>query len=138
ATIHASALPEIGDTTATVTVQGAGSLGVQSGTTLSPGQSAAFAVTLSTAAPAGGLLVTLASTDASKVTIAPTTVTVPAGQKTPTTQPQVTGVDFGSANITATATLYTPASAPVQVRGTVNFSPATLTIRGITTQNLTL
>ena len=61
-----------------------------------------------------------------------------AGQTTPTTQPQITGVKLGTATINASAPGFTSSSVSVQVNATVNFTPGTLTINGFNTQNLTL
>jgi hypothetical protein len=138
AVIHASSLPSIPDATANITVQAGGAIALPQNTTLGLGQSAAFPVTLTTAAPAGGVTVTLSSSDTSKVTISPTTVTIPAGQTQPAPQPTVTAVNLGSATINANAPAYTAASGSVQVTGSINFSPASLTITGLATQNLTL
>ena len=65
--------------------------------TVGLGQSAPFPVILSAPAPAGGLTVTLTISDPSKAT-ATSSVVVPAGATTPTTQAQVTGVSLGAAN----------------------------------------
>src|SRR5205807_1261933 len=65
-------------------------------------------------------------------------ITIPAGQTTPNTQPQVSGMNFGSASIRVTAPGYTPVSQPVLVIATASFSPSTLNIVGTATQNLTL
>ena len=137
AVIHASAPPNIADTTANVSVSPAGAIVLPANTTVGLGQSTAFTVTLPAAAPAGGITVTLSSSDASKVTVPPS-VLIPAGATTPTTQPQVNGVGLGSANITASAGGYTSATQPVLVTATVSFSPASATIIGTGTQNLTL
>src|ERR1039458_7009065 len=138
ATIHASSLPNLPDTTATVTVAVLGAIGLPSNLSLSPGQSAPIAVSLSGPAGAGGVTVTLTSTDTTKATVSPATVLIPAGQTKPAAQPQVTGVNFGSPNIYATAPGYTPASLPVLVTATLAFSPPTGTIIGTATQNFTL
>jgi hypothetical protein len=121
-------------------VGGGGSIGLPSGTILSVGQTSAFPVTLSTPAPAGNLLVTLSSSDASKVTISPLTVTVLAGQLQPASQPTVTGVSVGSAIISAAAPGYTGASQTVQVNapGALSLTPATLSISIGSSQNLTV
>ena len=84
------------------------------------------------------MTVTLSSTDSSTLTISPTTVTIAAGQTTPPTQPQISGVKLGTATINASAPGFTSSSVLVQVNATVNFTPGTLTINGFNTQNLTL
>src|SRR6185436_11922649 len=82
--------------------------------------------------------IALASSDTSRVTISPASVSIAAGQTAPATQPKVTGVNLGSANITATATGYSPVSKPVQVGATLSFALPSVTIAGLKTQNLTL
>src|SRR4029077_15773242 len=64
-------------------------------------------------------------------------VTIGTGQTTPTVQPTATGVNFGTANILATASGFTPPSSSVQVTATVAFTPPSITLTG-GTQNLTL
>lgn len=120
-----------------VTVQNGGSIGLQQNVTVGLGQSAALAVTLSTAAPTD-TVVTLSSADTSKLTIAPATVTILAGQTQPATQPQVTGKSLGTATINASAPFYASGSRSVQITGSISFSPQNLTITGTETQNLTL
>ena len=70
--------------------------------------------TLGEPAPAGGVVVTLASSAPANATIAPATVTVAAGQTTGAFT--YTGVAAGVANLTASATNYLSGS--VQVTGT--------------------
>ena len=138
ATIHASALPNIADATASVTVAPTVINGPASPITVGLGQSAAFPVSLAAAAPAGGVTLTLTSADPTKVTVSPASVTILAGATTPAAQPQVTGVAFGSIAVTASSTGYTSGSQTVQVTGSIAFTPASLTIYGANTQNLTL
>jgi hypothetical protein len=137
-TIHANAVPIIADTTAAVTVISAGTIGLPSTVTLGPGQSTDLKMTLPAPAPSDGVTVALSSTDPTKVAVSPAIVTIAAGQTSPTTPPQLTGVDFGSATINASAGGYTGASVSVHVGATLSFFPASLTITGIATQNLTL
>ena len=101
------------------------------------GKQATFAVTLPQPA-VGDVTVNLSSTDTSTLTISPTSLTILAGQTTPTTQPQISGLKLGTATINASATGFTSSSVSVQVNATVNFTPGTLTINGFNTQNLTL
>ena len=84
------------------------------------------------------MTVTLTSSDATKVSVSPASVVIPAGSTQPATAPQVTGVNLGTASITASAPTYTSATQPVQVTATISFSPQTLNISGTQTQNLTL
>ena len=74
-----------------------------SGVTIAPGQQAAFPVTLAQPAPSGGIFVSLSSSDPSKVTISPANILILQGLTTVTRPPQLTGIDFGSAAISATA-----------------------------------
>ena len=89
-----------------------------------------FPVTLGTPAPPAGVLLTLTSSKTLTLTVSPASVFIPGGSTTPTTQPQVTGVNIGVATITASAPGYTPASQAVPVPATISFSPANLTITG--------
>ncbi len=134
ATIHASALPSIADTTATVTVQ----IGISlpSNVTLGLTQQAAFPVTLATPA-VSTVFVALSSSDSSKVTISPAMVVIAQGNTTPAATPQVTGVAYGSATITATTGSLTT-SQQVQVSATLGFSGTSLSITGTATGYLTL
>ncbi|MEO8368331.1 MAG: hypothetical protein ABI806_03960 [Candidatus Solibacter sp.] len=106
--------------------------------TIAPGQPAPYPIGLTVAAPAGGLTVSLSSSDPAKAAIAPSTVFVPAGAVAPSIQPVLTGVNFGSATIGATASGYVSASRLVQVGATLAFTPPALTISGPGSQNLTL
>ena len=128
ATITATA-PNIPNATASITVSNVGPVGVISlpaNVKVAPGQPAPFPVTLSIAAPAGGVTVSLSSNDPS-VTVTPT-VFVAAGATAPVTQPQIVGVAFGTATISASAPNYTPAAQAVQVGATLSFTPPTLMI----------
>jgi len=130
--IHAGALPNFPDTTLTVTVIGPGSITLPAGITLAPSQSVAFPVTLSTPASASGAFVALQSSDNTKIIISPETVFIAAGSTTPITEPQVTALTSGSAIISASAPGYQSSSQsvqsqPVQMGGTISFSPTTLT-----------
>ncbi len=129
--IRAGAPPNFPDTFLTVTVIGSGAITLPDRTALVPNQSTAFRVILSTPAPEGGLAVTLASSDSSKLALSPTNVFFAGGSTTPATQPQMTGLAIGSATISASAPGYTPASQavqiqPVDVGGMLSFSPTTL------------
>ena len=82
---------------------------------VTPNETASLAVRLSGPAPAGGVTVTLKSSDTSKVTVTPASVVIPPGATTPTTQPQVTGAGIGLATISATATGYISGAGAVTV-----------------------
>ncbi len=141
-TITASAM-NIASATAGVTVTQTttgGTILVQP-VTVGLNQSAQFPVTLPAPAPAGGVTVSLVSSNTSTATV-PQSVFIVAGKSWPATQPQVSGLSVGSANITASAPGFTAGSATVQVTaggGSGYFSPVTgLTINAGATQNLTL
>ena len=134
-TIHASSLPNIADTTATVT--DTSGLLLPANVIVGPGQSIAFPVTLSSAAPAGGVFVTLSTSDASKVTVTSGFI-IPAGLTAPLVGARVNGVNFGQATITASAQGYAPATQVVTTGFTVSFSPTSLTVAGGSTQQLFL
>ena len=115
-----------------------GAITLPSDVTLGPTQSVAFPVTLVTGAPVGGVTVNLSSSDTSKVTISPASVFIAQGAITPGTQPQVTGVSFGSAVITASASGFTGDSKTVQVSAGLSFANPNLALAKGATQNLTL
>ena len=138
ATITASAAG-IASATAAVTVRNAALIVVPATTTVGLGQSTAFSVTLSAPAPVGGVTVTLASSNATKVTVSPAAVNFAAGATTPSTLPQVAGIGIGSATITASATGFTSATGTVTVPApTLSFSDAPLTINAGAQGTLTL
>lgn len=125
----------------TLTNVGAASGGITlaSNVTVAPNQTLPFALTLTAPAPSpSGVTVTLTSSDPSKAAIAPSTISIPAGATAPGAPPVLTGVNFGSTTISASAPGYTSASQLVQVGATLSFSPASLTINGPGTQNLNL
>lgn len=127
--IRVSASPDITEKTVNVTVVAPGSITL-SNVTAGLGRSVPFPVTLGTPAPPAGVLLTLTSSKTLTLTVSPASVFIPGGSTTPTTQPQVTGVNIGVATITASAPGYTPASQAVPVPATISFSPANLTITG--------
>lgn len=136
--IHASALPYIPDAVLTVSVVGPGAISLPAGVTLAPKQTVAFPVTLSSPAPAGGVTVSLSTSDPSKATLSTPSVFIAGGSTTPASQPQVTAVNFGTVTIGASAPNYSSASQAVQVNGTLIFSPQSLTLNSGTSQTITL
>jgi hypothetical protein len=126
--IHVGALPDIAESMVSITVQAPGSITISSGVSVALGQSATLPVTLGTPAPAGGLVVTLASSQSATVSISPSSVFIPAGATTPNAQPVLTGHNVGVATITASAPGYLTASQQVPVTATITMSPATLVI----------
>jgi uncharacterized protein YjdB len=145
-TIMASA-SGLASASATVTVTGppAGGILLPANVTVSTGNTSNFPVTLGSPAAAGGVYLTLTSSDPSIAVISPSTLLIPAGATSPRAQATVSGISAGSTTITASAFGYPSASAPVQVAGgsttpppTLSFSPGNLTISGGTTGNLAL
>ncbi|HTA45738.1 MAG TPA: hypothetical protein VK789_24995 [Bryobacteraceae bacterium] len=143
-TITASAA-NIPDTTAGVTITHAasGSIVLPTSVSVTQGQTANLPVSLVTPAPSGGVTVTLVSSAPAIGTVSPSTILVPQGMTTALgIMPTVTGVSAGSTTITASAPGYTMAASSVQVSAaaqlTMSFSPASLTINGVSTGSLTL
>ncbi|HTA43678.1 MAG TPA: hypothetical protein VK789_14590 [Bryobacteraceae bacterium] len=102
------------------------------------GQSAQLPIVLSSPAPAGGLTLNLSSSDPTTVTVNPPVVFIPAGATTPrNNQPMVTGINLGTATITAAGLYFTATSQQVQVTGTLTFSRRQSVFNG-TTANFTL
>jgi hypothetical protein len=96
-----------------------------------------YAVTLSRPAPAGGVLIDLATGDASKATVSPSTISIAEGQTSGgVVQASVTGVAKGSTALSANASGLTAASVPVTVTTKPNlaFSTAVVTVgKGLNT-----
>ena len=104
---------------------------------LLPGSSVPYPVTLG--APAtGNILVSLTSSDTTKVTITPANILFSAGSTTPSATPKLSGVNFGSATITASAWNYATSTQSVAVTDSFSFYPSTLTIGQGAAQYLTL
>jgi hypothetical protein len=87
------------------------------------GESAPFPIILGTPAPAGGVVVTLTSSNTSRVILPTSSVFVPAGAMSPAVQPQVVGHNVGSSTITASAPGYSSASVEVRVTATITVDP---------------
>ncbi|RXH55863.1 beta strand repeat-containing protein [Granulicella sibirica] len=104
---------------------------------VAPGQSVSLALSLATAAPPGGTMVTFTSSRPSIATVT-STISVPAGQFTASANPQVTGVLIGTTTITANAPGYAPANLVVNVTVTATISPSTTTINLATSTGTTL
>jgi trimeric autotransporter adhesin len=144
--ITASA-PGVGSATASVTVTqaAAGGIVVPASVTVPVGSPVSFPVTLGAAAPAGGVSITLASSNSSIATVWPNTIFIPDGATSARVAITVSGIGVGSASISASAFGFPTASGQVQVTSgttgpnpTMTFSPASLTINGTGTQNLQL
>ena len=104
---------------------------------VAPGQTQSLALSLATAAPAGGTTVTftIANTNIATVT---QSIFVPAGAFTATTNPQVAGVLIGTTTVTANAPGYAPATRAVNVTVTATFNPSTTYLNLITSTNTVL
>jgi len=111
ATVIRASAANVAEATANVTVS-QGTITLPPGVTVPVGGSVPFPIALSVAAPPGGVTVTLNSTAPTVVTVTQSAF-VPAGATAPTTQPTVTGVSAGTANITASAPGYNPTAVPV-------------------------
>jgi subtilisin family serine protease len=101
-------------TSVTLNVEALPPLVVPSPVTLNPGGQAVFIVTLGSPAPAGGVTVTLASSNPSVVAINVGSVFFPGGQ-TGNSIPRLLGIGGGTATVTASAPGYASATATVQV-----------------------
>ena len=104
---------------------------------LAPGQSGSLPVSLSFAAPPGGLTINFSSANTSVATIT-SSVFVPAGLLIPAANPQVTGVAIGSTQVTATAVGFAPDTGTVTVTVTASLSPTSVSMSATRTVNLTL
>jgi hypothetical protein len=114
-----------------------GAISLPANTTVGLGQSGQLPITLSAPAPDGGVTVTLTSSDPTTVTVTPT-VFVSGGETSPRNiQPQVTGLNLGTAAITLSAPYYVSSSQQVQVTGSLSFARR-LTIFASATQTATL
>jgi hypothetical protein len=104
---------------------------------VAPGQSVSLALSIATAAPAGGVTVNFSSSNPGVATVT-SSVFIPAGQRTAATNPQIVGVIIGTTTITATAQGYAPDTRSVNVTVTASFSPSSVTIAHQTYSNITL
>jgi hypothetical protein len=135
ATISAQA-PEFISGSAAVNVRPV-SLNLPTGTLVAPGLTRSIPLTLSDPAPAGGLLVSLVSSNPAAATV-PSSITVPAGQSN--VNFNLTGVAVGVASVSATADNFQAAALPVTVEA-VNIifgSPAISSVSVAEEQSLTV
>lgn len=144
ATITATAA-NFGNAVATVTVAATPQINLPSNVTLAAGETVNLPVTLSAAA-LSDTVISLSSSDTSKLTVAPSAFTIQKGMASaPNVTTTISGVNAGTATVIATAPGYTGASKQVVVTSattppvlTMGLSPANLSITGLITQNLTL
>ena len=94
---------------------------------IAPAQVLDLATSLATNAPSGGVTIYFTSSDTTVATITPS-VFVPAGQRTASANPQITGVKIGTTNIVATAQGYAPDYRTVNVTVVATFSPGNIYI----------
>ncbi len=106
-------------------------------TTIGLGQSTSLPINLSTPAPAGGVTVNFASS-ATNIATVTSNVFIPQGAQVPAANPQVTGVNIGSAQITASAIGFAPDTRSANVSVSVTFTPATLGVVTGTASNITV
>ncbi len=92
---------------------------------IAPDESADLPVSITKPAPPGGLTITLESLDPT-IAITDPTVFVPEGLYVPTSNPQITGVAFGTTQIKATALAFGPDVRDVTVAIEVTLTPAEL------------
>jgi hypothetical protein len=124
--------------TSTITVVPRGTVTLAANSEISLGQIVFLPVSLSTAAPAGGITITLVSSDPARIAVSPQSVFIPQNATVPATQPQLTAIALGPAMITASAPGYTVAQ--IQPRGTATaaLTPALLTLHEGETKNIAL
>lgn len=124
---------------ATVTIT-AGDTGLvlPSSVTVPVGESVPLSISLPSPAPAGGIFISLTSSDPSKVTITPANILIQQGQAT-SSPPKLNGLSFGSARITASAPGLSPVVTNVQVTsGVLTFLPPSVAIDTALPQYFTL
>ena len=122
--------------TRTITVTSLGAISLQSGAVVGVGQTVNFGVTLITPAPVGGVTVNLVSSDP-RLTVTPS-VFIKEGATAPDVSAQITGVNIGTANITASATGFAGDTKSVQVAANLSFQPGNITLAVGASQTLTL
>src|ERR1019366_403087 len=86
-----------------------------SSVTVAPGDTTNFTVVLGIAAPAGGVSLTLNSSDSSKATVSPVSLVIPVGVTVPQVPVIVSGLLSGVTTVTASAPGFTDASVLVMV-----------------------
>lgn len=104
---------------------------------LAPGQMQSIALSISSPAPAGGLVVNLSSSNSGIASITPS-VTIPQGAQVPAQNPIVTGDQIGTTRLSAAAVGFAPDSIDVEVSATLTFDPVVLNITEGETGSATL
>ena len=123
--------------TVTITASNASGIIVPATMTVPIGQTVNLPLSLASPAPAGGVFLTLSSSDPSIVTVS-AAILIQEGL-TSGASPKLNGINFGTATITVSAPGFSPVSTVVKVTsGVLTFIPPSLTINGAVTQNFTL
>lgn len=103
-----------------------------------PNEQTSVVLSITDPAPPQGLVVTLTVQDTQVASVSPPTVFIPAGQFTPTANAQLTGVDFGTTTLRATAPGYAPNTRDLEVALVATFDPTTLDVPETLTRSLLL
>ena len=137
ATIAATAAGYVGDLAhVNVSVTGV-TITLGAGLVVAPQQIRDLSLTLSEPAPAGGVLITLSSSNPAIATVTPS-IFVPEGADVPMTNPQVTGLTYGMTEISASATDLAGDTEIVAVARSISLAPSTLNVVAGGTGNLLL
>ena len=127
ATIAATAAGYAGDLAhVNVSVSGI-TITLGAGLVVAPQQIRDLSLTLSEPAPAGGVLVTLTSSNPAVAIVTPS-IFVPEGADVPMTNPQVTGLAYGMTEISASATDLAGDTEVVAVARSISLTPSTLNL----------
>jgi len=112
--VHASSGTTLPDVTALVTVTSAPQVVLPAFASVGQwGDSGPMPITLSAPAPAGGVTISISSSNTSICSVSPASIFIPAGMSTPTSLPVLTGQTLGFATLTATAPGYLPGTVQV-------------------------
>jgi len=104
-------------------------LSLWANTVLGLGQSMKLPVSIPKPAPAGGVNVTLISSNPSDVTVTPS-VFIPAGWTSPKVEPVLKGLNLGIVNITASAAGYQSNTQHASVTGSISFGRCCIACMG--------
>jgi hypothetical protein len=105
---------------------------------LSPSASRSVAISLSSAAPTGGVTVDLEVLDTAVASISPPSVFIAEGQFTPNQNAQVTGVGLGETVLRATGASFAPDERAIEVALAASFDSLTLSVPETLTRDLAL
>jgi len=101
------------------------------------GSAIPYPLALSTAAPAGGVTVTL-NPSSPNVVINPSAVIIPAGNTQPAVLPTISGTALGQYTVAASAPGYAPDTQTIQVNLNISLNPLTTTIVTGQTRDITV